>query len=452
MHQALIVITLMAGQAYLEDANIDSLDDLHPETEISIAAEDLSPDTLAPETIIVDGKTVDIDKSSEETDFAQIIPEDEVKKDGEDGIGKAIAEAGEKVKEVATEAIDKVVDLVSDKEKSETKIASEQKEKVKKKGVDVAKATKVEEVKKEIEVVEVIKSEVNGKDEVSIKTLLIKPKKIIVERKEDEGAKLDAKQKEALVTALAKSEKEAEIIFLTDEEKLELLLEARDEMLEELEEKAMAIIPREKTKRRFVEEDVPSELVRTMRSLDNRHIPLILSDEDLIEIAFDAIQEGDTTKLRSIVKDLKDPNIINKQSGETALTYATKYKSHNIMKFLIFYGADLDIGNYKSDSPLHIAVNNNDEYALDLLLERSPDINVGDMDEKTPLMLAIETNQPNAVKTLVHYGADLEAIDSKGLTALDIARKNKNQNIERFLLKTISEKEMLSAKREKLIL
>jgi hypothetical protein len=521
MHQALIAITLIAGQAYLEESRITSLADLTPQKEGVITAEDLatevaslevsedledvaaeeSMEDLMPDVVVIDGKTIEIDKTAEKSDFAEIIPEDEIKKE-EAGITDAIAEVGEKVKELVSDKeeaevskidekikvvttgleiktvedevakkaeekkeVEKVVEIVKaeedlkEVEKDEVKKVVDIKEDEKKvvavkedekkiedadkKIADVKKD--VEEGEKEVEIVEVKKPEVVGVEEVSIKTLLIKPKKVVAERKDGEDEALDPEQKEALAAALEKSKKEAEIIFLTDEEKLELLLEARDEMLEE-REKEFVIIPREKIKRRFVQENVPAALVSTDRSLDNRHIPIILSDDDLIEIAFDAIQENDSTKLRSIVRDLKDPNIIHKQSGETALTYATKYRSHAIMKFLIYYGADLNIGNYKSDSPLHIAVNNNDEYALDLLLGRSADINVGNVDEKTPLMLAIETNQPNIVKTLVRYGADLEAVDSKGFTALDIARKHKNRNVEKFIIKTISEKEILSAK------
>jgi hypothetical protein len=520
MHQALIAITLIAGQAYLEESSITSLADLTPQKEEVISAEalavevddlgtpgdlegvateegeDLIPDTALADS--VDGEGIVFDKTIEKSDFAEIIPEDEMEKE-EAGVTDAIAEAGEKVKELVSDEEEIEVSKVDEKTKVPTtgleiktvkdekkvekvvetakveEVAKEDVKEVKKdettkvadvkEGEEKAVAVKedkkeavdadkkivevkedVEKEEEEVEIAEIKKPEVAGTEEVSIKTLLVKPEKVTAERKDGEEVMLDIEQKKALAVALEKSEKEAEIIFLTDEEKLELLLEARDEMLEE-KEKEFVIVPREKRTRRFVQENVPAELVSTDRSVDNRHIPMVLSDDDLIEIAFDAIQNNDSTKLRSIIKDLRDPNIIHKQSGETALTYATKYKSHAIMKFLLYYGADLNIGNYKSNSPLHIAVNNNDEYALDLLLERSADMNVGDACEKTPLMLAIETNQPNMVKTLVRYGADLEAVDSKGLTALDIARKHKNRNVEKFLLKAISEKEILSAKK-----
>ncbi|MFC1659427.1 ankyrin repeat domain-containing protein [Pseudomonadota bacterium] len=407
---------------------------LGPEIESGITSEDIrrlraevEKEILLPEEVTsfeepsVFEKELEEEKKKEEEEEKE-LEEKELEEKLKEGLKKEeevlITEKDikdlEKIEEVLEEA--KIAEDVEAIEKiTEKDVIVPKKEEERQKVAEV----KIEEKKEDVKLVEPKKAEI--------------PQKKIIEPTK-EGEIVEAKKEEIVIEeALKESEKEAQKLYLTEEEELELLLGLSEE--EDIDEIDVPhIIPREKEQKKFVNENIPKALLSFERSRDNQHIPFIFNKRDMVKLAFVAIREDDTAKLRSIVKNLRDPNIFNKQNGETALTYATKNKSYNSMKFLIYYGADINMQNNKLEAPIHIAVKQKDHIAMNMLIERSANLDVKNVFKKTSLMLAIETEQSEMIKKLVDMGANVNLMNIRGETALDIARRMNIRPVVTFLL------------------
>ncbi|WP_339046405.1 ankyrin repeat domain-containing protein [Candidatus Mesenet endosymbiont of Agriotes lineatus] len=70
------------------------------------------------------------------------------------------------------------------------------------------------------------------------------------------------------------------------------------------------------------------------------------------------------------------------------------------------------------DTPLHLAVFNNDINTAELLINLEADVNLGSSAGLTALHLAVEKNNPNIVKILIKSGADIDQKDKLGRTPL----------------------------------
>ena len=88
--------------------------------------------------------------------------------------------------------------------------------------------------------------------------------------------------------------------------------------------------------------------------------------------------------------------------GWTALYYATLYNRTDVIKLLLYEGADVNRQNLLfKDTPLHLAARYNKTEAIQLLLDNGADVNLKNNDNKTPFDVAWEesahgrTTQPD---------------------------------------------------------
>ena len=101
--------------------------------------------------------------------------------------------------------------------------------------------------------------------------------------------------------------------------------------------------------------------------------------------------------------------------------------------FLLQNGAD---PNYRYDegwTPLHIAVNYEDNSSVQFLLAYEADPNLQNDDGDTPLMIAVRKGYQASVQTLASLGADLSLKNNEGKTAYDIATEKEDENIIQIL-------------------
>lgn len=90
--------------------------------------------------------------------------------------------------------------------------------------------------------------------------------------------------------------------------------------------------------------------------------------------------------------------------------------------------------NKWAETPLYMAVKNNNINMVELLLENSPDINVTDITGKTVLSIAIKKNNIDMVEILLRHGVNPNIQDKYGNISLHYAVKNKNIEILKLLL------------------
>ena len=168
----------------------------------------------------------------------------------------------------------------------------------------------------------------------------------------------------------------------------------------------------------------------------------------------EATYKGNIEKVKELVKQGGiDINAIGRNSGNTPLHWAInvgkvtlvsfnlrtgipphflkppdKKKYLKIIGFLIEKGADVNIKNIKGDTPLHIAIKNQNTEIIELLIRKRAKLNVKNNKGKTPLHLA---RQSEIVKLLIEKGADVNAKDREGKTPL-FMRSGLNTN--KFLI------------------
>lgn len=99
------------------------------------------------------------------------------------------------------------------------------------------------------------------------------------------------------------------------------------------------------------------------------------------------IKQGNTEEAKARFTTKYDINEID-EDGNTALHIAASMNDSDLVAFLIIKKADIDLKNYKSQTPLHVA---------------------------------IEHNAVEAARTLVSFGANIFARDEEGITAMDMA-------------------------------
>jgi len=103
---------------------------------------------------------------------------------------------------------------------------------------------------------------------------------------------------------------------------------------------------------------------------------------------------------------------VQKNAGakeRTPLMLSISKRQHNLAKFLIEKGADINAKDSSGQTALFYAINAGDARMAKLLIERGSEINVSDANGRTPLLLAILKNRPGIAKLLIEKGADVNA-------------------------------------------
>ncbi len=242
---------------------------------------------------------------------------------------------------------------------------------------------------------------------------------------------------------ISKQKKQEKLKKLRDEYLIKLDEEKniQDDAQDALDAESQDLIPHEKNlswPQRFLQYDTPpAPLLDRYRGNENKHIPLIASTREKIDLLFNIISTGsesDPSAFHSAYQQILDPNITN-EKGETILTFATMLQRYSIMTSILSKGADPDLPNSLGHTPLDIAIEMRNINACKILIDMNADINYIDGLSHTYLMRAARVGFFEAVDILVRRGADINAVDSQGNTALSIAYRYKQEMIAKYLLK-----------------
>lgn len=138
--------------------------------------------------------------------------------------------------------------------------------------------------------------------------------------------------------------------------------------------------------------------------------------------------------------DAADWNTKTSETKESLLHLAVRHGIEAPVQKLILLGADLTAQNAKGQSPLHLAIAEDNNALADILLKEmvkqkiNPD-SLCDLDGNTPLHTAVINDNTPLTRQLVDHGSDLSRPNTAGDTPLHIAVKEGNYDSVEFLLK-----------------
>lgn len=126
---------------------------------------------------------------------------------------------------------------------------------------------------------------------------------------------------------------------------------------------------------------------------------------------------------------------LSPHNQESILWLAAQQNLEELVRELInVEGLPLNQVNRAGLSPLFVAIRNNNEAIMGMLLAAGADVSLGDATGFTPLMHAIKEQNTNLALRLIQAGAALDATDNTGQTALALALAKANKRVARTLV------------------
>ena len=151
---------------------------------------------------------------------------------------------------------------------------------------------------------------------------------------------------------------------------------------------------------------------------------------DLNQQFIQCSRNGDISEMEKLL--LRGADINSLENGENALLAAVKQNHHNVVKFLIDKGADVNALDSENKTALFHASASLKNETLKVLLESGAQANVTDLYRRSPLYTACGKGNVEAVKLLLSHDAYIDVADTDGKSALDhkacIDLQDKNGN------------------------
>ncbi|TMW59638.1 hypothetical protein Poli38472_004707 [Pythium oligandrum] len=162
-----------------------------------------------------------------------------------------------------------------------------------------------------------------------------------------------------------------------------------------------------------------------------------------LELAMDAM-EGEA------------PGALGRFTHTTAMCWAAAEGDVAMMKRLMDHGADVNAGDYDKRTPLHIAVSDNQEQAVDFLVQHGALTDVLDRWGRSPMDCALEMKNPRVLQLLerVHYAAQATPVPAEKLlrgsnerVKMSMMRKTKSHHDIPALLQAVQRGDTEKVKR-----
>lgn len=145
---------------------------------------------------------------------------------------------------------------------------------------------------------------------------------------------------------------------------------------------------------------------------------------------FDAIRNGDTAKVQTLLKSGGDPNQRH-EAGATALMYAAAFSSADCVRILLDGGAE--VNGSGSNGATALMWGTGDSAKVRLLLERGAAVNAKTKDGTTALVTAARRGNTDSVRLLIAHGADPKASANNGVELLRIAYLSNSPGLRQIL-------------------
>ena len=135
-----------------------------------------------------------------------------------------------------------------------------------------------------------------------------------------------------------------------------------------------------------------------------------------------ALDRGDSDAIECLLQNGANISVVEKTALHSAIG-----RNRSIVEILLMYGSDVNALNSQRQSPLHIACETFDPFALTTLLDHGADVNLRDAKLKTPLHVAIEWRMFNHIRPLLRRGTNPNLRDEDSKTPLHLlCEKSKN--------------------------
>lgn len=122
-----------------------------------------------------------------------------------------------------------------------------------------------------------------------------------------------------------------------------------------------------------------------------------------------------------LIPTIQDINAKSSGGGGTVLHIACQLGNLHIVNVLIRAHANVNIRNYRDETPLHLACRQGNKEVVEALLIASADPNLQDQKLDTPLHIATEGYFDHIVDLLLKYGANKNVCDRFGMIPQTIA-------------------------------
>jgi ankyrin repeat protein len=152
-----------------------------------------------------------------------------------------------------------------------------------------------------------------------------------------------------------------------------------------------------------------------------------------------AVVQEDVASVTALLRSPNiDVNAYDKQCN-TALMHAADKRNTELIKLLLQAGANPNISNFDSLTPLHVAVVQQDVDVVAALLQSSTiRVNSSDKNWRTALMYAAYDGNVALVTLLLQAGAHLNGRDKDGVTVLDYAKASDNSEVYDLIKQKVS--------------
>ena len=136
----------------------------------------------------------------------------------------------------------------------------------------------------------------------------------------------------------------------------------------------------------------------------------------------EAIEQNDTSKVRSLLNNCADPNAYDDWNMESAIIKAIHGGIFEIVKMLVSHGANLESEN-ESNHALIAAVYAGDIRIIKFLIKSGANVNIEHKWYGPPLKTAIYSDRLDIIELLIANGANANHIDKDDETPLMLAAK-----------------------------
>ena len=149
------------------------------------------------------------------------------------------------------------------------------------------------------------------------------------------------------------------------------------------------------------------------------------------------------TSVVKIIIDRVCESVNSEICGKTFLHFSSSF-SFETTKFLVGYGADVNLQSDNGELPLHVAARVGNIDVVRFLIEQGSEIDVADNRGMTPLFTAAQRSHSDVVMLLFHYSDSIYITNQEQNTLLHIAAKMQLNNVvvklldDQFLKKKMS--------------